>query len=140
SIVHFATHSIINEKHPLLSGIVLSMFDETGKPQDGYLRVGDIYNMNLSADLVVLSACRTGLGQQIRGEGLVGLTRGFLYAGSSRVIASLWKVDDEATAELMKHFYQYMLRQKMSAAAALRKAKLDMRASANWKEPYYWAG
>src|SRR4030095_40425 len=104
-IVHFATHGFLNSQHPELSGIVLSLVDEGGKPQDGFLRLHEIYNLKLGADLVVLSACRTRLGKEIKGEGLVGLTRGFMYAGAPRVVASLWAVDDETTAELMKRFY-----------------------------------
>ncbi|MGA9997424.1 MAG: CHAT domain-containing tetratricopeptide repeat protein, partial [Pyrinomonadaceae bacterium] len=140
SIVHFATHSLLNDRHPELSGIVLSMVNEKGQPEDGYLRLGDIYNLDLPVDLVVLSACRTGIGKQVRGEGLIGLTRGFMYAGTPRVVASLWKVDDEATSELMRRFYRLMLEQKLPAAAALRKAKLEMMARTEWHNPYHWAG
>lgn len=139
--VHFATHGILNDKHPELSGIVLSMVNERGQPEDGFLRLRDIYNLNLPVDLVVLSACRTGIGKQVRGEGLIGLTRGFMYAGASRVIASLWKVDDEATAELMKRFYRHMLEKKMPAATALRRARIEMMSErGQWGAPYYWAG
>jgi CHAT domain-containing protein len=140
-IVHFATHGILNDVHPELSGIVLSLFDKDGRPQDGYLRLHDIYNLRLPADLIVLSACNTGLGKDIKGEGLVGLTRGFMYAGAKRVVASLWKVDDEATAELMKLFYQHMLKEKMTATSALRMAQGEiMQARVQWRAPYYWAG
>ncbi len=97
-IVHFATHGLLNSQHPELSGIVLSLVDERGQSQDGFLRLHDIYNLKLDADLVVLSACQTALGKDVKGEGLIGLTRGFMYAGAPRVIASLWKVKDEATA------------------------------------------
>jgi CHAT domain-containing protein/predicted negative regulator of RcsB-dependent stress response len=139
--VHFATHGILNDKHPELSGIVLSMVNERGQPEDGFLRLRDIYNLNLPVDLVVLSACRTGIGKQVRGEGLIGLTRGFMYAGASRVTASLWKVDDEATAELMKRFYRNMLEKKMPVAAALRQARIEMmNEREQWRAPYYWAG
>jgi CHAT domain-containing protein len=123
-----------------LSGVVLSLVDEDGRAQDGFLRLHDIYNMKLGADLVVLSACKTGLGKDIKGEGLVGLTRGFLYAGAPRVVASLWKVDDRATAELMKLFYQRMLRDGLRPAAALRSAQIDMQKHPRWAAPYYWAG
>jgi len=101
-IVHFATHGWLNSQHPQLSGLVLSLVDENGQSQDGFLRAHEIYNLNLPADLVVLSGCRTGLGKEVRGEGLVGLTRGFMYAGAARVVVSLWDVNDAATAELMK--------------------------------------
>lgn len=140
-IVHFATHGILNGKHPELSGIVLSLVDEQGRPENGFLNLGDIYNLDLPVDLVVLSACRTGIGKPVRGEGLIGLTRGFMHAGATRVIASLWKVDDEATSELMKSFYQNLLVKKMPAAAALRAAQLEMMtAREQWRAPYYWAG
>ncbi|MDQ3135162.1 MAG: CHAT domain-containing protein, partial [Acidobacteriota bacterium] len=138
-IVHFATHGLLNSEHPELSGIILSLVDEEGRPQDGFLRLHEIYNLHLSAELVVLSACQTGLGKEIKGEGLVGLTRGFMYAGSPRVVASLWKVDDVATAELMGIFYQKMLRGKMRPAAALRAAQVEMWRQPRWQSPYYWA-
>ena len=137
--VHFATHGILNSEHPELSGIVLSMVDERGHPANGFLRLNEIYNLNLPADLVVLSACQTGLGKEIRGEGLVGLTRGFMYAGAPRVVASLWKVDDAATAELMKRFYRGMLKDNLRPAAALRAAKVEMREQKRWNAPFYWA-
>jgi CHAT domain-containing protein len=137
--VHFATHAILNSHHPELSGIVLSLVNDEGKPVDGFLRLHDIYNLNLAADLVVLSACQTGLGKEIRGEGLVGLTRGFMYAGAPRVVASLWKVDDAATAEFMKRFYAGMLKDNLRPAAALRRAKIDMSKQKRGQSPYYWA-
>jgi CHAT domain-containing protein/tetratricopeptide (TPR) repeat protein len=138
-IVHFATHGVLNSENPALSCIVLSLVDEQGRPQDGYLRLHDIYNLNLSADLVVLSACNTALGKDIKGEGLVGLVRGFMYAGAPRVVASLWKVDDEATAELMKHFYRQMFQENQTPAAALRAAQIALRQQKRWQSPYYWA-
>ena len=139
-IVHFATHSLMNNQHPELSGIVLSLVDERGQPQDGFLRLYEIYNLKLAADLVVLSACQTALGREIRGEGLVGLTRGFMYAGAPRVVASLWKVSDKATAELMKRFYQKMFIDGLRPAAALRAAQVSMLKERQWQAPYYWAG
>jgi CHAT domain-containing protein/Tfp pilus assembly protein PilF len=138
-VVHFATHAMLNNSHPELSGIVLSLVDETGQPQNGFVRLYEIYNLRLSADLVVLSACRTALGKQIKGEGLIGLTRGFMYAGSPRVVVSLWEVNDEATAELMKQFYTAMLVRGMHPAAALRTAQVSMLRSRWWNSPYYWA-
>ncbi len=138
-IIHFATHGLLNSEHPELSGIVLSLVNEKGEPQNGFLRLHDIYNLNLPAELVVLSACQTGLGKDIRGEGLVGLTRGFMYAGAERVVASLWKVDDVATSQLMKLFYQGMLREGLRPAAALRKAQVEMQRRKRWEAPYYWA-
>ncbi|MDZ7962771.1 MAG: CHAT domain-containing protein [Aulosira sp. DedQUE10] len=139
-IVHFATHGILNSTNPELSGIVLSLFDQHGNPQNGFLRLHDIYNLNLPVELVVLSACQTGLGKEIKGEGLVGLTRGFMYAGAPRVVVSLWDVQDQATSELMKRFYQKMLSQKLKPAAALRAAQIEMLKEKQWKVPYYWAG
>lgn len=138
-VIHFATHGIINNNHPELSGIVLSLVDEKGQPQNGFLRLYDLYNLKLSADLVVLSACQTALGKEIRGEGLVGLTRGFMYAGAPRVIASLWQIDDRASAEFMKRFYEAMLTQKLRPAAALRAAQISMSQDPRWHEPHYWA-
>jgi CHAT domain-containing protein/lipoprotein NlpI len=138
-IVHFATHGLINNLHPELSGIVLSLVDEQGRPQNGFLRLYDIYNLKLRADLVVLSACQTALGKEYRGEGLVGLTRGFMYAGAPRVVASLWKIDDRATAEFMKRFYQGMLGQGLRPAAALRAAQRSMWSDKRWQAPHNWA-
>jgi CHAT domain-containing protein len=139
-IVHFATHGLLNNDHPELSGLVLSLVDKQGNAQDGFLRMIDIYNMDLNADLVVLSACQTALGKEIGEEGLIGLTRGFMYAGAPRVVASLWKVDDEATAALMKKFYEGMLREHETPAQALRSAQQWMRTEKAWQSPYYWAG
>jgi CHAT domain-containing protein len=137
--VHFATHGYIDSERPDLSAIVLSLVDEEGKPEDGFLRAHDIYNLNLPAELVVLSACETGLGKQIKGEGLVGLTQGFMYAGARRVVVSLWNVNDKATAELMARFYRGMLRENKTPAAALRTAQLEMSQQSKWRSPYYWA-
>jgi CHAT domain-containing protein/Tfp pilus assembly protein PilF len=138
-IVHFATHGLLNSEHPELSGIILSLFDETGRRQDGFLELNEIYNLNLPADLVVLSACQTALGKDVRGEGLVGLTRGFMYAGARRVVASLWKVDDSATAELMGEFYREMLGKGLRPAEALRAAQRHMWQQPRWRSPYFWA-
>ena len=139
-IVHIATHGIINNERPELSGIVLSLFDEDGKSQNGFLRLRDIYNLKLPADLVVLSACSTALGKDIKGEGLISLTRGFMHAGAAGVVASLWKVDDEATAELMKLFYTALFKKGLAPAAALRDAQLELAKYPRWQAPYYWAG
>ena len=139
-IVHFATHGVLDSVRPEQSGIVLSLVDRKGQPQDGFLRLSDVYDLRLDADLVVLSACQTALGKEIRGEGLVGLTRGFMHAGVPRVVASLWKVDDRATAELMRRFYEGMLGpQQLPPATALRAAQREMAESAAWSRPYYWA-
>lgn len=138
-IIHFATHGILNTVRPELSGVVMSLVDEQGKPQNGFLRLRDIFNLNLPAELVVLSACQTGQGQEVKGEGIIGLTRGFMYAGAARVLVSLWKVDDQATAELMKRFYRGMLQEKLTPAAALRQAQVEMSQIPQWSSPYYWA-
>src|SRR5262249_18631971 len=138
-IVHFATHGLINNLHPELSGIVLSLVDDQGRLQDGFLRLYEIYNLKLGADLVVLSACQTALGKEIRGEGLVGLTRGFMYAGAPRVVASLWQIDYRVTAELMKRFYQGMLGEGLRPAAALRAAQVSMWKDKRWQAIHNWA-
>jgi len=137
--VHFATHGFVDAERPSLSAIVLSLVDREGKPQDGYLRTHELYNLDLPADLVVLSACETGLGREIRGEGLVGITRGFMYAGASRVVVSLWSVSDRATATLMADLYGEMLQKGRTPAAALRAAQLTMMQRPQWRNPYYWA-
>ncbi|HEX6719228.1 MAG TPA: CHAT domain-containing tetratricopeptide repeat protein [Pyrinomonadaceae bacterium] len=139
-ILHFATHGLLDNEHPELSGIVLTMVDKNGVDQNGVMFLHDIYNMDLSAELTVLSACQTALGKDIKGEGFVGLTHSFISAGSKSVVASLWKVDDRATASLMTDFYQSMLQRGMSPAAALRAAKLKMMQDARWSAPYFWAG
>jgi CHAT domain-containing protein/Tfp pilus assembly protein PilF len=139
-VLHFATHGLLNNKHPELSGLVFSQVDARGRPRDGFLPAYEIYNLRLNADLVVLSACQTALGEDIRGEGLVGLTRAFMYAGTPRVIASLWRVPDGATAALMERFYHAMLSRHLSPADALRSAQESVRAERRWAAPYYWAG
>jgi CHAT domain-containing protein len=139
-IIHFATHGDLDTENPELSAIVLSFFNSRRQKQDGYLRLQDIYNLHLPADLIVLSACETALGKEIKGEGLIGLTRGFMYAGAARVMSSLWKVEDRSTAELMRYFYTYLLKDKMSPAAALRRAQIEVRKQREWRLPYHWAG
>ena len=138
-IVHFATHGIINSRHPELSGVVLSLVDQDGKPQNGFLRLYDVYNLKLKADLVVLSACKTALGRDVRGEGLVGLTRAFMYGGATRVVASLWQTDDRASAILMGRFYEALLTKGMTPADALRSAQVSMLQEQRWRDPRYWA-
>ncbi len=139
-IVHFATHAILNTENPGLSGVMLSRVDSHGRPRDGFLSLDDIYRLNLPADLVVLSACRTALGREIRGEGLVGLTRGFFSAGARQVLVSLWPVEDRATAELMRRFYLEMLGRGRPPAAALREAQTAMWRDEGRRSAYYWAG
>lgn len=138
-IVHFATHGLINPEHPALSGLVLSLLNAKGEPQDGFLRLDDIYRLHLPVDLVVLSACDTGLGREVRGEGMMGMVRGFLHAGAQNVLASLWKVDDWATEILMKEFYKARFKHGLSPQAALRQAQTRMAMKPRWKAPFNWA-
>jgi CHAT domain-containing protein len=138
-IVHFATHGIVDTRHPEMSGLILSLFNARGEPQDGYLRLSDIYNLKLSADLVVLSSCESALGRNLESEGTIGLPRGFLYAGARSVIASLWKVDDDATAILMKDLYR-RIQLGESPSKALRDAQFTLSKDQRFSDPYYWAG
>jgi len=140
AILHFATHGLLDPKRPEHSGILLSMVDDRGKQQKGFISLQDVYSLRAPVDMVVLSACRSGLGREIRGEGLVGLTRGFMYAGATTVVASLWKVDDEATSELMKSFYIEMLQNKKTPDEALRIAQDSIRKTPKWSAPHFWAG
>ena len=137
--VHFATHGYLDTSRAGLSAIVLSLVDEQGKPRDGFLRTHDIYNLKLPAELVVLSACETGLGKDLEGEGIDGLTRAFMYAGARRVIVSLWNVNDKATSALMQRLYAGMLRSNKTPAAALRAAQIEMLRTRQWQSPYFWA-
>jgi len=138
-ILHFATHGVVDSRNPALSGLILAQLDAEGRVLDGFLGLHDVSNLELKAELVVLSACRTALGKQIRGEGLIGLTRGFMYAGVPRVVASLWQVRDEATAKLMSRFYSAMLTEGLSPAKALRLAQLALRQERRFRDPFYWA-
>jgi CHAT domain-containing protein/Tfp pilus assembly protein PilF len=136
-IIHFATHSLIDDKIPARSAIILSLDEDPN--EDGFLQMREIYNLHLNADLVTLSACETGLGQFIRGEGIEGINRAFFYAGASAVLMSLWAVNDQATYQLMERFY-YHLKNGVPLTDALRKAKLEMINSDVLNHPYYWAG
>ena len=138
-VLHFATHAVFNENEPGLSGLILSRVDQSGQPIDGFVRLNDIYHLRLPAELVVLSACDTALGDEIEGEGLIGIVRGFMYAGSKRVVASLWQVADAATTELMSRFYHEMYVEGRSPSDALRRAQLHVSALRQWRHPYYWA-
>jgi CHAT domain-containing protein/Tfp pilus assembly protein PilF len=138
-VVHFATHALVDSRNPELSGLVLSMIDREGRPQDGFLRLHEVYNLKLNADLVVLSACRTALGAEVRSEGMIGLTRGFMYAGAPQVLASLWSIRDNATTWFMTRFYEALLERHQTPEAALREAQLAMRKDPRWSQPYYWA-
>ena len=139
-IVHFATHGILNTKYPELSGLVLSLVDPNGKPIDGILRQHDITSLDLNADMVVLSACRTALGVQVKGEGLLGLSQSFMYAGVPRVIASLWNIQDQAASELMIRFYRGVLEENKTPSESLREAQFNLMKNPKWKAPYYWGG
>jgi CHAT domain-containing protein/tetratricopeptide (TPR) repeat protein len=136
-ILHFAAHSVIDDKKPMRSAIVLSFNNK--QAEDGLLQTRDIYNLKLNADLVTLSACQTGLGQFVRGEGMEGLSRAFFYAGSSSVLMSLWAINDQATYLLMERFYRH-LKSADSLMGALRNAKLEMIHTGTLSHPYYWAG
>jgi CHAT domain-containing protein len=138
-IIHFATHAKFNETEPGLSGLVFSQFDDEGHARDGFVRLHDIYDLRLPAELVVLSACDTALGEEIEGEGIVGIVRGFMYAGSKRVVASFWQVADAATSELMNRFYVEMLTNGLAPSDALRRAQLYIMSQPKWHHPFYWA-
>ncbi len=130
-VIHFATHARVDMDDPDRSGIALS---------NGFLRSEEIYRLRLGADLVVLSACETALGREVRGEGVVGLTRAFLHAGARRLLVSLWPVEDRATTELMARFYQGLFREHLTPAAALRRAQEETRHAPGGSDPYFWAG
>ncbi|MFH0841466.1 MAG: CHAT domain-containing tetratricopeptide repeat protein [Bacteroidota bacterium] len=135
--VHFATHGFIDENKPDLSSLLLSV--DKNSTEDGLLQMREIFNLKLNADLVVLSACQTGLGKLIRGEGIVGLTRAFMYAGTPSVLVSLWSVSDISTATLMGEFYKNLIKNKLSKTEALRKAQLTLMSDNKYAHPFYWA-
>jgi CHAT domain-containing protein len=152
-IVHFATHGQLHEQHPELSGLVLSLVDEAGRPVDGFLHEHEVFTMRLPCKLVVLSACETALGPEISGEGIAGITRAFMYAGARQIMVSLWQVADRGTAELMQHFYQGLIDEGMAPPAALRAAQIAMLGHEQdpgsspgaagrgaRSAPYFWAG
>ena len=138
-ILHFATHGIVDDIEPALSGLVLSAVTREGKARDSFLRTQDILTLSIDAELVVLSGCDTGLGRPVYGEGLVGLSRAFFVAGADRVVSSLWKVPDTATAELMARFYRALLENDASPSEALRIAHSEIREQPRWSNPYFWA-
>jgi CHAT domain-containing protein/tetratricopeptide (TPR) repeat protein len=139
-IIHFATHAFVDDNNPALSKIVFSQFDAQGRPRNGNLTLADVYKMRLHADLVVLSACRTALGADTKGEGLIGLTGGFMHSGVPRVLVSMWPISDSVAAEMMARLYRKMLgRQKLSPAAALRRVQLEMWKDERWNSPYFWS-
>ena len=135
--IHVATHGLINEDKPKLSGIIFAAPD-TNSAEDGVLYSGEVYNLKLNADLVVLSACESGLGQVAKGEGILGLTRGFMYAGAQNLLVSLWQVADKSTSDLMVSFYRNVLK-KQPYSAALRNAKLEMIKGKKFAHPMEWS-
>lgn len=137
--LHFATHGSINTRHPELSGLVLATYDKHGRQRNGFLSMDDVHGLDLRAEMVVLSGCQTALGREIRGEGLLGLTHGFMVAGVPRLAASLWSVQDEATAQLMAHFYRGVLTEGKPAAAALAAAQRAIREQRSRSDPYFWS-
>jgi CHAT domain-containing protein len=137
SYIHFATHGLMDEKNPENSSLVLSR--ETGGAEDGFLQAKEIALLEMDPDLVVLSACQTGLGKMVRGEGMIGLTRSFIYAGTPSVISSLWSVSDASTAELMLRFYENLIQRKLSKTDALRRAQITMITDGQYAHPFYWA-
>ncbi|MBI4850446.1 MAG: CHAT domain-containing protein [Acidobacteria bacterium] len=137
--IHFATHAQINNQNPELSKIVFSLFDKKGELQNGFLSLYEIYNLRLQADLVVLSTCQSALGKELKAEGIVGLTQGFMTAGASRVISSLWNVNDSATAKLMENFYKKVLKENKTPSQALRLAQIELSKDERFKSPYLWA-
>ncbi len=138
-ILHLATHGVIDARYPGRSGVVLSRFDSQGRERPGFLGLRDLYDLRLEADLVVLSGCETAIGRELKGEGLVGLSRGFMYSGAPRVVATLWRVEDRVTAQWMAIFYRELLERRRSPPAALRAAQLEIRSRHAWRHPYYWA-
>lgn len=139
-IIHFATHGLLDKEHPELSGILLSLFDEQRRPREGFLQMHEVYRLRLPVEMVVLSACETGIGKMVRGEGLAAMSRGFMYAGAKQVVASLWEVNDSSTAELMTHFYRNLLAgERQRPAAALRAAQIAIWRKEPESSPYFWA-
>ena len=139
-ILHFATHAFQDQDHPELAGLVFSLVDENGRDRNGFLRAFEVSRLRLPVELVVLSACQTGRGKDIPGEGVMGLTRAFFDAGAARVISSLWRVSDRSTARLMTSFYQAHLQNELVPSAALRQAQLKMLEDPQTAAPFHWAG
>ena len=135
-VVHFASHGLIDEEEPQFSALVLTPGDNR---EDGFFTMREVFDLKLDADLVVLSACKSGLGKQVRGEGLAGLSRAFFAAGTSNVLVSLWNVYDLSTAQFMTSFYQSLQKKGVTKAAALQQAREQMIHSGKFSHPYYWA-
>lgn len=137
--IHFATHGFLDVEKPEFSALVFSMLNSKGEAQDGFLRTHEVFNLSLPAELVVLSACETALGKEVKGEGLVGLTRAFMYAGAVRIVVSLWGVNDVATSQLMTKFYKKLILEKLPPSTALRLAQIEMIKDTDYKAAYFWA-
>jgi CHAT domain-containing protein len=137
--VHIATHGLLDARQPLRTGLMFSRIGADGAAVDGFLGLRDVAELELDADLVVLSACDTALGKEIRGEGLVGLTRGFMHAGARAVLATLWRVSDKGSAEAMRRFYRAHLREGLPPAGALRRAQIELLRDQRYADPYDWA-
>ncbi|MBL8175644.1 MAG: CHAT domain-containing protein [Bryobacterales bacterium] len=140
AVLHVATHALVDDERPRVSGVAFSMLTAEGKVRDGLLRLGEIYGLRMNKALVVLSSCESRAGREFRGEGLASLAHGFLHAGARQVVASLWPVADGASAVLMEHFYREMFVGGRSAEEALRMAQMAVRKEARFRAPFYWAG
>ncbi len=138
-VIHLATHGFLDPERPELSSLVFSRYDQTGQQLDESIRMHDIYSMKLNADLVVLSACQTGTGKEVKGEGVMGLNTAFLQAGARSVVSTLWQVEDNAANHLMKEFYERMAADGMSPSAALRAAQIKLYQDPQFRSPFFWA-
>lgn len=138
-ILHFAAHTFVDDRQPELSAVALSFYDGSGAKINGFLRSSDILRLDLNAEMVVLSACRTALGKQVKGEGMMSLAHSFFSAGAKRLVASLWDVDDKLTAEMMRRFYFKYLKEGKTASSALRATQIEILRDARWKNPFYWS-
>ena len=138
-ILHIATHGVLDESAPALSGIVLSLVNHDGMPVFGYLKPHDVEKLSLHPDLVVLSSCDSGTGPNLSGEGVLGVNHAFLSAGAARVLSTLWSVDDETSKELMVEFYGAMLHDGLDPAEALRRSQVKLMHNPATSSPYYWA-
>ena len=135
--LHFATHGLVDERRPERSSLALAFPEDAS--EDGFLQASEIYGLNLDADLVVLSACETGLGKTVRGEGVLGLPRAFLFAGAKSVVVSMWSVSDRSTSKYMQEAYRQMVRQNKAPAEAMMRARDTLRRSPEFAHPFYWA-
>ncbi len=137
-IIHMATHGIINTQAPELSSLRLSSFTKTGERIKGFLTLSDIYDLDLSADIIILSACESGLGKDIKGEGVMSFSRAFLATGSSNVISTLWKIDDQFASIFMKDFYKNLKDNPTDVVGALKRTQNKFINDPTWGNPFYW--